>query len=246
MIGLAKVSTISALLRVHTAEREITMPPKFNFPPILNFLDNLAQNNHKAWFDSNRAEYEAARYIFTQFIDYLIDELRTSDNLQGLSSKECVTRIYRDIRFSRDKSPYHTTFSAIIGPGGRKSVTQGYYVSIQPHGQSLIAGGLYMPSPVQLDRFRQAIDQHAGEFKAITSNPAFVEQFGKIEGERLKTAPKGYDRAHPEIELLQLKQVTVLHYCSDQEVLADDFPEKILTACRVMKPFVDYLNDLMQ
>ena len=222
------------------------MPATFNLLPILNFLDNLCQNNYKTWFDTNRADYESARSIFNGFIDYLIDELRTSDNLQGLSAKECVARIYRDIRFSRDKSPYHTNFSAIVAPGGRKSVTHGYYVSLQPHGQSLVAGGLYMLSSQQLNRFRQAIDQHAGKFKAITGNPAFVEQFGKVDGERLKTAPKGYDRAHPEIDLLQLKQVTVLHHFTDQQVLAGDFSEKVLTACRVMKPFVDYLSEVIQ
>jgi uncharacterized protein (TIGR02453 family) len=222
------------------------MQAQFNFLPILNFLDNLSQNNYKAWFDANRTEYETARKIFNDFIDYLIDEFRISDNLQALSSKDCVTRIYRDIRFTRDKSPYHTNFSAIIAPGGKKSPEQGYYVSIQPHDQTLIAGGLYMPSPQHLERFRHAIDQDAAEFKAITGNKVFIEQFGKIEGERLKTAPKGYDRAHPEIELLQLKQVTVLHYFPDQAVLAGDFPEKALAACRAMKPFLNYLDDVMQ
>ena len=222
------------------------MPATLNLLPILNFLDNLSQNNYKAWFDTHRTDYETARDIFNQFVDYLIDELRTSDNLQGLSAKECVARIYRDIRFSRDKSPYHANLSAIIAPGGRKSVTQGYYVSLQPHGQSLVAGGLYMPSPEQLDRFRQAIDQHAGEFKAITGNPAFVGQFGKIEGERLKTAPKGYDRAHPEVNLLRLKQVTALHHFSDQTVLAGDFPEKAVIVCKVMEPFLNYLDEVLQ
>jgi uncharacterized protein (TIGR02453 family) len=222
------------------------MPASFNFLPILNFLDNLSQNNNKAWFDSHRADYEPARKIFNDFIDHLIDEFRLSDNLQALSAKDCVTRIYRDIRFSRDKSPYHTNFSAIIAPGGKKSPDQAYYVSIQPHDQSLVAGGLYMPSPQQLERFRQAIDRHAGEFKAITGAPAFVEQFGKVQGERLKTAPKGYGRAHPEIELLQLKQVTTLHHLTDQEVLAGDFPGKVIAACRAMKPFLEYLNELTQ
>ena len=222
------------------------MPATFNLLPILNFLDNLSQNNAKPWFDSNRADYENAREIFNHFVDYLIDELRTSDNLQGLSAKECVTRIYRDIRFTHDKSPYHTNFSAIIAPGGKKSVTKGYYISLEPHNRSMIAGGLHMPTSQQLDRFRQAIDRHAGKFKAITGNLAFVEQFGKIEGERLKTAPKGYDRAHPEIELLQLKEVVAVHPCADREVLAGDFPEKVLVACRAMKPFVDYLDELVQ
>jgi uncharacterized protein (TIGR02453 family) len=222
------------------------MSPKFNFPPILNFLDNLAQNNNKAWFDSHRADYESARDIFNQFIDYLIDELRSSNNLQGISAKDCVTRIYRDIRFTHDKSPYHINFSAIIAPGGKKSVTQGYYVHIQPHGESLVAGGLHMPGPEQLERFRQAIDRHAGEFKAIISDPAFVEQFGAVEGERLKTAPKGYDRAHPEIGLLQLKDILAVHHLTDQQVQAGDFPEKTLAACRAMKPFMDYLNEVIQ
>ena len=222
------------------------MQTTFNFLPILDFLDNLSQNNYKAWFDTHRTDYETARAIFNQFVDYLIDELRTSDNLQGLSAKECVARIYRDIRFSRDKSPYHTNFSAIIGPGGKKSPEQGYYVSIQPHDQTLVAGGLYMPSPEQLVRFRQAIDQHAATFKRITAKKDFIEQFGKIEGERLKTAPKGYDRTHPEIDLLQLKQVTVLHNFTDKEVLAGNFPEKVIVVCRAMKPFLGYLDEVLQ
>ncbi len=222
------------------------MHVKFNFLPILDFLDNLSQNNNKGWFDTHRADYETARKEFNDFIDYLIDEFRISDNLQALSAKDCFTRIYRDIRFTRDKSPYHTNFSAIIAPGGKKSPEQGYYVSIQPHDQSMVAGGLYMPGPQQLERFRQAIDQHAATFKRIIGDKDFVAQFGKIEGERLKTAPKGYDRSHPEIELLQLKQVAVLHHFSDQEILAGDFPEKVIVACRVMKPFLNYLDEGLQ
>jgi uncharacterized protein (TIGR02453 family) len=222
------------------------MQAKFNFHPILDFLDKLAQNNYKGWFDSNRAEYESARENFNKFVDYLIDEFRVSDNLQGLTAKDCVTRIYRDIRFTRDKSPYHANFSAIIAPGGKKSPKQGYYVSIQPHDQSMIAGGLYMPNPQQLERFRQAIDRHAAAFKRITGDKDFVKQFGKIEGERLKTSPKGYDRTHPEIDLLQLKQVTVLHHLTDKEVLAGDFPEKAVAVCRAMKPFLNYLDGILQ
>ena len=221
------------------------MPATFNLLPILNFLDNLAQNNAKAWFDAHRADYDSARGVFEGFIDYLIDELRTSDNLQGLSVRDCIFRFYRDLRFSRDKSPYHTNFSAIIGPGGRKALEQGYYISIEPHGRSMIAGGLHMPTPQQLDRFRQAIDRHAATFKRITGDPAFVEQFGKIDGERLKTAPKGYDRAHPEIELLQLKEVVAIHQLTDLEVLAGDFADKVLVVCRAMKPFLNYLDEVI-
>ena len=221
------------------------MNQPIDFHPILDFLADLNLHNEKAWFDMHRPAYEDARAQFEVFIDSLIDELRTSDNLQGLTARECITRIYRDIRFTRDKSPYHTNFSAIIAPGGKKSAHQGYYVSIQPGDQSLIAGGLYMPSPEQINRFRQAVDQHAATFKAITENKLFVETFGKIEGERLKTVPKGYDRSHPEIELLQLKQVTALHYFTDPQLLAADFPEKAVRVCHAMKPFLEYLDEVV-
>jgi uncharacterized protein (TIGR02453 family) len=222
------------------------MKSTFNFHPILNFLGELSQHNSRDWFEMNRPAYEVARDTFAGFIDYLVDELRASENLQGLSAKDCVLRIYRDIRFSKDKSPYNTHFSAIIAPGGKKSILQGYYVSIGPQGRSLIAGGLHMPTPEQLSLFRQAVARDAAAFKVITNNKVFVEQFGKIEGERLKTAPKGYDRAHPEIELLKLKGVTALHYFPDREVLAGDFLDRAVIVCRAMKPFLDYLNGILQ
>jgi uncharacterized protein (TIGR02453 family) len=221
------------------------MTATFNLLPVLKFLDDLSHHNNKLWFDKHRAAYEEARDTFEGFIDYLIDALRASDHLQSLSAKECVMRINRDIRFSKDKSPYKTNLGATIAPGGRKSTQLGYHVSLSPQGQSLIAGGLYMPSPEQLSRFRQAVDREAAGLKKITRAKAFVEQFGKIEGEKLKTAPQGYDRAHPDLDLLQLKQVTVVHRFSDQEVLARDFPGQALRICQAMKPFLNYLNGVL-
>ncbi len=220
------------------------MKTTINLAPILSFLDDLRKHNDKAWFDKNRPAYENARDAFERFIDTLIDELRSSDHLQDLSALDCIFRINRDIRFAKDKSPYKTNLGAMIAPGGRRSTREGYYISIEPQGNSLIAGGLYMPSPQQLAKFRQAIDRDASELMKIMRAKAFVEYFGTLEGERLKTAPQGYDRAHPEIKLLQLKQVTVVHHLSDQEVLTPDFPRQTLAMCRAMKPFLDYLNSL--
>jgi len=216
----------------------------FNFRHMLTFLDDLDQNNFKAWFDSHRPAYEEARDTFAAFINALIDELREADHLQGLSAKECILRINRDVRFTKDKSPYNINLSAMITPGGRKSGWQGYYISLGARNRSLVAGGLYMPSPEQLNAFRRAVDQDANDFKEITRAAAFIEQFGTIEGERLKTAPQGYPRDHPEIELLQLKQVTAMRHFADQAVLAPDFPEQALKACRAMRPFLDYINGL--
>jgi uncharacterized protein (TIGR02453 family) len=211
---------------------------------ILDFLDGLRQHNNKAWFEEHRPDYEAVRDTFHRFINGLIDEFRATDDLQGLSAKDCVARIYRDIRFSKDKSPYKTNLAAIVAPGGWKSSRLGYYVSVAPEAQSMVAGGLYDPTPEQLSRFREAVDQNAAAFKKVMRARAFVETFGEVEGERLKTAPQGYDRAHPEIALLQLKQITVVHHFSDREVLARDFPGKVVRACRAMKPFLNYLTDV--
>jgi len=215
-----------------------------NFNQVLTFLDDLDHNNFKAWFDSHRPAYEEVRDTYSAFINDLINELRESDHLQDLSAKECILRINRDIRFTRDKSPYNTSFSAMIAPGGRKSGWQGYYISIGPRDRSMAAGGLYMPTSEQLNTFRRVVDQGASEFKEITGAQAFIEQFGQIEGERLKTAPQGYPRDHSEIGLLQLKQVTAVHRFPDRAVLAPDFVEAVLNACRAMKPFLDFMNGL--
>jgi uncharacterized protein (TIGR02453 family) len=214
--------------------------------PILSFLEALSQHNNKAWFDEHRPAYETARGTFEQFVDGVIDELRVSEPLPGLSAKDCIARIYRDVRFSKDKSPYKTNLAAMIAPGGWKGLRLGYYISVAPQAESMVAGGLHSPTPEQLDRFRGAIDVDAGAFKELTGAKAFVEAFGAVEGDRLKTAPKGYDRTHPEIALLQLKQILVVHRFSDQEVLMPGFAAQAVSVCRAMKPFLDYLNGVLQ
>jgi uncharacterized protein (TIGR02453 family) len=213
--------------------------------PVLSFLAELGQNNNRAWFNENRSSYEIARSAFEQFINSIIEQLRETDQLLGLTAKECIPRINRDIRFSKDKSPYKTNFGAMVAPGGWKTTRHGYYISLEPQGKSMVAGGLYNPTAEQLSRFRQAIVEDADEFKDVTRTKEFVETFGTISGERLKTAPKGYDPSHPEIALLQLKQVTVIHPFSDQQVLALDFTEQVVSTCRVMKPFLNYLSRIV-
>jgi uncharacterized protein (TIGR02453 family) len=218
---------------------------KINLEPILTFLTNLSNNNNKTWFDQNRQEYETARDAFESFIDLLIDEFRVTDDLQDLTAKDCISRIYRDIRFSKDKSPYKTNMWATIAPGGKKTMRMGYHIAIQPQGRSILAGGMWEPTTEQLVHFRQAIDQNAAEFKQITSEKALLDYFGGIEGEKLKTAPQGYDRSHPEIELLQYKQVVVVHYFTDKQVLANDFLDQVVSGCQAMRPFLDYLDDIL-
>src|SRR5581483_11322518 len=222
------------------------MKPSVNLTPVLTFLGDLEKNNNKAWFDANRARYEQARAHFEEFVQLLIAEINTFDDLGALSAKECIFRINRDIRFSKDKSPYKTNFGALISPGGKKSSRQGYYMHLAPHNQSFVAGGLYMPSSEQLTKFRQAIDRDAAPFKKIIRAKNFVQSFGPLEGANLATAPKGYAQDHPEIELLRLKEVTIGGRLSDQEILAPDVVQHTARLFKTMKPFLKYLDSVLQ
>ena len=154
-------------------------------------------------------------------------------------------RIYRDIRFSKDKSPYKRSMSASIGPGGKKSTRLTYYLHIEPPGASMIAGGLHTPDSSQIIKFREAVDRNAKPFKEIISNKVFKQTFGDIQGEKLKTAPKGYDRDHPEIELLRLKEVVAIEHLTDAQVLSPKFGDHVIEAFTAMKPFLDYLNSVI-
>ena len=218
------------------------MPTRYDLALILDFLEGLSDHNNKPWFEGHRPAYEAARSEFFRFVDGLIDEFRLPDHLEGLTAKSCAARIFRDIRFSKDKSPCNTSLSVMIAPGGWRSTRFGYYVALGPRGQSMTAGGLYRPSPEQLARFRQTMDQDATPFKKLIRAKAFVEAFGAVEGERLKTAPPGFDRQHPAIELLQLKQVTAVHRFADRDVLGPEFFDRVVDVCQAMKPFLVYLE----
>ena len=218
------------------------MTSTINLEPVLRYLAELSKNNNKTWFEQHRADYEAGRRLFEQFIDIIIDEFRAEDDLQDLSARDCIGRIYRDIRFSRDKSPYRTNMWATVAPGGKHAPHMGYYIAIQPEGQSIVAGGMWDPSPEQLGKYRQAIHEDAEEFKAIIQARSFVENFGMLEGEKLKTAPQGYDKSHPEIELLKFKQIMAVRHYPDNRVTADDFLSQVITACRAMRPFINFMD----
>jgi uncharacterized protein (TIGR02453 family) len=217
-----------------------------DFKPVFDFLRGLKGHNNKAWFEEHRAAYEAARTHFENFVDQLISEYGRIEDLGGITAKDCIMRIYRDVRFSKDKSPYKTNMSATIAPGGKKSTSLGYYLHVQPHDETLIAGGLHMPTPEQLARFRMAIDQDVAPFKAIIEDKEFKKYFGTLDGEKVKTVPQGYRRDHPEIELLRFKEIVVVHRLSDEMVLSPKFSTHVIKTFTAMKPFLDYLNTMLK
>ncbi len=181
----------------------------------INFLGELKANNNKEWFQANKSLYDDARGEFEQLIAILIPVIRGIDpDVDVVSPKECLFRIFRDVRFSKDKSPYKTNFGAFIAKGGRKSPYAGYYLHIEP-GASFVGGGVYMPESHYLKAIRNEIFENVDEYKAIIDREGFRKFFGGIFGEKLKTAPKGFPKDFPDIDLLKNKHYAVTHRVED-------------------------------
>lgn len=211
----------------------------------LQFLKDLKQYNDRDWFNDNKTRYEEARQEFEQFIDELIQSIAVFDpSIAHHTAKGCVFRVYRDVRFSKDKSPYKTNFGAHITAASKKSEIHsraGYYIHIEP-GESILAGGAYLPKGDWLKAIRKEIDENGGELKKILNSQNFRRYFGEIEGEKLKTSPRGYSLDHPEIELLRYKSFLATHRVTDEQVLADDFLQHSTKVFEVLYPFDQFLN----
>jgi uncharacterized protein (TIGR02453 family) len=212
----------------------------------LQFLKDLKLHNEKDWFLKNRHRYDEARLNHESFIQAIIDDISGFDPiLKGLEAKTCIYRIYRDIRFSNDKTIYKTHLGAFIVRGGRKFGDRfaGYYVHIEPGNNSMIAGGAYIPPAPWLTSIREKIDEHGDKLMKIINQKDFVKMFGGLEGEKLKSAPKGYPKDHLHIGLLKMKSFLVVKMIPDKEVITEMCYETVINASRVMKPLNDFLND---
>jgi uncharacterized protein (TIGR02453 family) len=211
----------------------------------LDFLTAIKCNNNRDWFIANRPMYLDARDNFETFVQKIIDEIVFFEPImKGLEAKSCVFRINRDIRFSNDKSPYKSHFGAFIVQGGKKNGDKfaGYYFHVEP-GKSIMAGGAYTPPTPWLSAIREKISDRPDEFIKITDNKDFKKYFGEIDGDKLKTVPKGYPKDHPYIELLKFKSYLVVNEASDKKVLSKDFFDNVISVFRAMKPLNNFLND---
>jgi len=209
---------------------------------ILSFLTQLEENNTREWFNDNKAVYEEARSHFESFINLLIVKIKEFDpEIDVNGAKECVFRIYKDVRFSKDKSPYKTNMGAYIAKGGRKSELAGYYMHIEPEG-SFAGGGIYCPQPAVLKKIREDIYSQPEDIKAILNEKSFKASFPELYGDRLKTVPKGYPKDFKDGELLKFKDYTVIKYLSDKDILSDTLSDKVIAIFKIQKPFNDYLN----
>lgn len=209
----------------------------------VKFLADLKNNNNREWFLANKTDYEKAKSNFIDFVQNLIDEVAKFDKgLKGLEAKKCVFRINRDIRFSTDKSPYKSNMGASFSAGGKNSNVAGYYLHLEGD-KSFLAGGKWMPEAPELAAIRQEIDYHTKDFKKIIGAKDFVGFYGSLSNEdSLKTAPKGYPKDHPEIELLKLKSFIAVHDFKAKNVLETGFLKECVNGCKLLMPLNSFLN----
>ena len=216
----------------------------------LQFLKQLAKNNNKEWFDANRKKYDAAKADFAGFIQVVINDFSKIDtSVSSLNAKDCLFRINRDVRFAKDKSPYKTNMGAYINAAGKKSMTGGYYLHLQP-GNSFVGGGLYQPDADALKKVRQEIDYSFDAFKKIISNKKFKTIYTNglsMDGEvSLSRPPKGYDETNIAIEYIKLKSFVAIMPLTDEQVTDKKFKTTVVKAFEALHPLIVFLNKALE
>jgi uncharacterized protein (TIGR02453 family) len=209
----------------------------------LDFLSILKVNNNREWFQANKAVYERAHQNTIAFADSLLEKMRIHDRIETASGKASLFRIYADTRFSKDKAPYKTHFG-IRFSRATAQLRGGYYFHLEP-GNSFMAGGFFSPNPDDLKRIRADIHFNYEDWNGILTQPAFLETFVELHGDGVKTTPKGFDKDHPAIELLRKKQFILRHHFTDKEVLQSDFVEKLDQTFQELRPFFDYMSEVL-
>ncbi len=211
----------------------------------LDFLTAVKCNNNRDWFMANRPLYVEAKDNFDSFVQQIINEIiHFEPILKGLEAKSCVYRFNRDIRFSKDKSPYKSHLGAFIVKGGKQNGDKfaGYYFHIEP-GKSILAGGAYTPPSPWLAAIREKISESPDEFIKIINSKSFIKYFKNIDGEKLKSMPRGYAADHPQSEFLKFKSYLIMNEVPDKMVVSNDFSDHVIKVFVAMKPFNDFINE---
>ncbi|RAJ29151.1 DUF2461 domain-containing protein [Pedobacter cryoconitis] len=212
-------------------------------PSNFDFLAKLKDNNDREWFNAHKDEFQKEQVQIENFADALLQEMNTHDVIETPSGKKSLYRIYRDTRFSKDKIPYKTHWSGSFRRAG-KLRRGGYHFHLES-GNSYLAGGFFGPSPDDLKRIRQEISFDAAPLRKILNSASFISAFETLKGEQLKTTPKGFDANDEAIDLLRYKQFLLIRRFSDEEVLKDDFLQKAGQTFKNMRPFFDYMSELL-
>jgi uncharacterized protein (TIGR02453 family) len=215
----------------------------------LKFLKDLSKNNNKPWFESHRKQYDEAKNDFAGFVQSIIHAHGKNDpSIAHLKAKDCMFRINRDVRFSKDKSPYKNNMGAYLNKGGKKSVFGGYYFHCQP-GQSFVGGGLWMPMPPELSKVRQEIDYNFDAFKKILTSKKFKSVYDGLSKDQeytLTRLPKGYETDNPAAEYLKLKSFVAMVSLKDTELTSKDLSKKTLAAFFALQPILEFINQSIE
>lgn len=213
----------------------------------IKFLKDLKRNNNKPWFDKNRKVYENAKTDFAGFIQAVIDQHGKNDpSIKNLVAKDCMFRINRDVRFSKDKSPYKTNFGASINKGGKKAWdSAGYYFQVQS-GRNFAGGGIWMPEPNELKKIRQEIDYNFTDFKKIVGSKKFKSVYGDLDRSAeflLRRVPKGYEPDNSAAEYLKLKSYVAISFFGNADLTSKDLVKKTVAAFEALQPLIGFINE---
>jgi uncharacterized protein (TIGR02453 family) len=212
-------------------------------PSTYVFLKELSVNNNRDWFNKNKTRYLKAHENIIAFVDALLLEMRKHDNIENASGKVSLMRIYRDTRFSQDKTPYKTYLAGSFNRATKK-LRGGYYFKFGP-GQTLAAGGFFSPDPKDLLRIRKDIDINYKGWKKMLDNKALVKTFHVLQGEVVATSPKGFSKDNPAIELLKHKQFYFERRFTDVEVLDKSFLKELNNTFKTLRPYFDYMSEML-
>ncbi len=215
----------------------------------LQFLDKLSKNNTKEWFDANRKLYDAAKEDFLQLTKNVLNDVaKWDESIAHLEPKNCVFRINRDVRFSKNKDPYKNNMGMSIAKGGKKINTAGYYFHLQPN-VCFIGGGFYMPMADDLKKIRQEIDYNFSEFSKIINSKSFTNIYKNLEKTKeytLSRPPKGYDDNNPAIEYLKLKCFVATVPLTNEKVVDKQLEKTISTHFKALKPLIEFINNALE
>jgi len=207
---------------------------------VISFLNKLKKNNTREWFTEHKKEFKALEAQVKDFYGSLMDELNTHDEIEKLK----MFRIYRDVRFSKDKTPYQPHFAGSFPRSGAR-LRGGYYLRIRPGGESFMACGFWLPEKEDLFRIRKELELDASEFKKVINEKSFKKTWGKLQGEELKTAPKGFDKEHQDIDLIRKKGYIFTREFTDNEVTSKTFFDDVSARFEAIRPFFDLMSDIL-
>lgn len=208
-------------------------------PNIFKFFRELSKHNNREWFDQHKPEFKALETSVKQFGETLKDKLNQHDSIDRFK----LFRIYRDVRFSKDKTPYKTHFG-MAWHRTKPYYRGGYYLHLKPN-DVFLACGFWDPNPIDLKRIREEIDLDGQEYRNLINAADFKNVWGELQGDKVKTAPKGYAKDNPNIDLLRYKQHIFMVRYTNQDIVAEDFIDRLDGALKAVRPFVDYMSDVL-